>query len=121
MENEYISKRKDVSFWNMIYNTNNLKKFFDKQNKKIYIWGAGIRGKLTYEILRLICPEARVLAFVDTYKCGEYLGLPIIKIENADFEKSNFWCISFADNNDFAVQYLENKGLKINKQIWHMP
>lgn len=87
----------------------------------IYIWGAGIRGKLTYEILRLICPKARVLAFIDTYKCGEYLGLPIIKIENADFVKSNFWCISFADNNDFAVQYLENKGLQINRQVWHMP
>lgn len=56
----------------------------------IYIWGAGIRGKLTYEILRLICPKARVLAFIDTYKCGEYLGLPIIKIENADFVKVIF-------------------------------
>lgn len=51
LENEYISKRKDVSFWNMIYNTNNLKKFFDKQNKKIYIWGAGERGRFLGKLL----------------------------------------------------------------------
>ncbi len=51
LENEYRSKRKDISFWDMIYNTDNLKKFFGKQNKKIYIWGAGERGRFLGKLL----------------------------------------------------------------------
>ena len=49
-------------------------------------------------------PQVQVLAFIDTYKEGSYLDIPTVNVEN-----------------DKAIQYLENKELKLNKQIWKMP
>jgi len=87
----------------------------------IYIWGAGKRGKLTFEILRRICLDIRIEAFVDTYKEGAYCGIPVIKVEELPLDKKSFYCISFAVGSDRAIRHLENSGLRLNRQIWYMP
>lgn len=91
------------------------------KNGKIYIWGAGKRGRITLEILKRICPDAEIVAFLDTYKDGYYCDLPIIKIDDITINKNNYYCVSFAIDNDKAVQYLEKGNLRLNKQIWIMP
>lgn len=96
-----------------------IKKNLDE--KKLYIWGAGTRGKVAYEIIKRICPKAQVLAFIDTYKEGSYLGIPIVKVENINIKIDYFYCISFAFGISTAIQYLTDKGLQINRQIWKMP
>lgn len=87
---------------------------------KVYIWGAGKLGKLTFEIFRKICPNLEIMAFIDTNKEGIFCDVQIIKLEDAPIEKSNFYCISFSKGREMAVQYLEDKGLILNKQIWIM-
>lgn len=91
------------------------------RNGKIYIWGAGKRGRITLEILKKICPDAEIVAFVDTYKDGYYCDIPIIKIDDISIDKNNNYCVSFAVDNDKAVQYLEKRDLELNEHIWIMP
>lgn len=88
---------------------------------KIYIWGAGKLGKLTFEILKKICPDTEIIAFIDRYKEGSYCEIPVIKLEDVQFDQSSFYCISFASGRYEAIQYLEDKGLALNTQIWCMP
>lgn len=66
-------------------------------------------------------PQVQVLAFIDTYKEGSYLDIPTVNVENVFITKKYIYCISFVNENDKAIQYLENKELKLNKQIWKMP
>lgn len=89
--------------------------------KGIYIWGAGKRGKLTYEILKAFGYTDQIVAFVDQFKKGIYCSIPINKIEDIQVDKNKIYCISFAIGNDNAIQYLEKKGLELNRQIWNMP
>lgn len=35
------------------------------------------RGRVAFEIIEKICPKAQILAFIDTYKKGTYLEIPI--------------------------------------------
>lgn len=88
---------------------------------KVYIWGAGVRGKLTFKILRKICPNVQIMAFIDITKKGRCCGLPIIKLEDVSIDEDDFYCISFAAGSEFAIQYLERYGLCLYKQIWYMP
>lgn len=89
--------------------------------KKLYIWGAGTRGKVAYEIIRRICPQAQVLAFIDTYKEGSYLNIPIVKFESVSINIDYIYCISFAFGASVVIEYLTDKGLQMNKQIWKIP
>lgn len=87
----------------------------------IYIWGAGKRGKLTFQILKRICPEAEIIAFIDTYKAGNCYSIPIIKPEDISFNKKDFYCVSFAVNSDKVKLFLEENDMALNGQIWIMP
>lgn len=87
----------------------------------VYIWGAGRRGKLSLEILKRICPEARIMAFIDSYKDGYYCGIPIMKTGDIPIDKNNFYCVSFVVDSEKAVQYLEKRGMELNREVWIMP
>lgn len=89
--------------------------------KKIYIWGAGKRGVLTYEILEKMGYAEQIIAFIDKEKKGFCCGISVRRVEDILIEKNSIYCISFAIDNCKAVQYLEKKGLQLNKQIWNMP
>ena len=88
---------------------------------RIYIWGAGSRGKVSYAILRRICPELEIAAFIDSYKEGMYCGLPVIKADNAPIEENSFYGISFARGYDEVMLYLERRGLTYGRQILYIP
>ncbi len=82
LENEYKIRRADSSFWDMIYNTDKLRKFIKKQNKKIYIWGAGERGHFWGKLLK----EAKinVEGYLDNNKnlIGKYIeGYKILTMD----------------------------------------
>lgn len=96
-----------------------VQKYLCKGN--VYIWGAGIRGKLSYAILKKICPEVQIIAFIDTNKIGTFCGLPIIKVDDIPINKNAYYCVSFAIGSEYAVQHLESFGLYLYKQIWYMP
>lgn len=91
------------------------------QGRKIYIWGAGKLGRLSFEIFKRICPNVEVTAFIDTFKEGFYCGVPVMKLESISLEEQSFYCVSFSKENYSAVQYLKNRGLLLNKQVWIMP
>lgn len=88
---------------------------------RIYIWGAGSRGKVAFEILRRICPKLETVAFIDSHKAGTYCGIPVIKADSIPIEKNNYYGISFAKGKDEAILYLERQGLVFNRQILHIP
>lgn len=96
-----------------------VRKYLNKGN--VYIWGAGRRGRLSFEILKRICPEVKIVSFIDTNKIGKFCGLPIMKAENIVVGKNDFYCVSFAVGSEIVIQYLESLGLGLYKQIWHMP
>lgn len=87
----------------------------------VYIWGAGKWGRLTLDIMKRICPNIQIVAFIDTYKKGIYCEKPVIKPEDISFESNYFYCISFYENRDMVISYLEGQGLVLNRQIWCMP
>ena len=89
--------------------------------EKVYIWGAGNFGKITFELLKKICPHMNIEAFIDTHKTGKYCGLPIIKPDYLSIDKNSLYCVSFVQGMEDAVCYLKNKGLEFNKQVWCMP
>lgn len=88
---------------------------------KAYIWGAGKHGKIAYEILALLCPDLEIEAFIDTFKEGWYCGKPVIRREEIEINADRFYLISFMCNAEEAEQYLMERGLEKNKQIWSMP
>lgn len=88
---------------------------------KLYIWGAGEMGKLAVEILRRICPRLEITAFIDIAKKGVYCGFPIVSFEEIDMEDDSYFCISFMKDRDDAIQFLEEKGLVLYKQIFTVP
>lgn len=111
MGEEWIDKR-------LLYYTFIRKNFTEG---KIYIWGAGKIGKLAFGILKKLCPDMEIAAFIDTYKEGNCCGIPVIRPENILPQEGNFYCVSFAKGSDRAIEYLENKGMVLNRQIWKMP
>lgn len=53
-----------------------------KDNKSVTIWGAGFWGSIALEWLRLLENQVEFVGFLDSYKHGEYLGFPIIDIND---------------------------------------
>ena len=88
---------------------------------KAYIWGAGKWGRITLEILKIICPKLKIEAFVDSFKKGQLDGIPIQTLDGIPYRKDHFYCISFLDGRNRAVQFLKERGLALNQQVWFMP
>lgn len=88
---------------------------------KAYIWGAGKLGQIALNILNKVCPNLEISSFIDTYKDGNYCGLPILKTETIKWDKNSVYIISFMNGKEDAICYLESKGLTLNKQIWICP
>ena len=91
------------------------------KDKKIYLWGAGKRGGYAYKILCKICPELKIVAFVDKYKQGFYLGLPIIKLDEMPIDIELMYGITFVEEREESINFLEKQGLQLYKQIWIIP
>jgi len=53
-------------------------------NAHIYIYGAGSYGEILYKSLGFYRPDIEVAGFVDSFKTGELLGLPVIKSSDYD-------------------------------------
>lgn len=87
----------------------------------IYIWGAGKLGKLAVGILGRICPELKVIAFIDTYKRGFYLGKKVVGIEDIPIGTEQFYSISFGRGREAAISILKEKGVRLNERLWEIP
>lgn len=85
---------------------------------KIYLWGAGKLGGYAYKILRVLCPELEIVAFVDRYKSGQYFDVPIIRPEELPIRDDFYYGICFAYGAEEVIEYLQEKGLVLNKHIW---
>lgn len=48
-----------------------------ENGKKFIIWGTGNYGKVTYEIANVFFREMNLAGFVDSFKTGNYMSLPI--------------------------------------------
>lgn len=91
-------------------------------NKKIYIWGAGMYGDLAYKLLSMMELEnINIIAYVDRCKEGFLYDLAVIKPEEMVFDKDSIVFMSFFKNRQKEIHYLEEQGMKLNKEIWIVP
>ena len=88
---------------------------------KIYLWGAGKMGGFAYKVLHTLCPELEIVAFVDKNKKGEYYGVPIIHPEELPIDKEGYYGVCFGSGREMVIDYLQEQGLSLNKQIWILP
>ena len=88
---------------------------------KIYIWGAGKWGMVTLNILRTLCPNLEIIAFIDNDRKGCIHNIPIKRPEDITCDRQYYYSVSFNVGRDEAIQYLENKGLKLFDNIWTLP
>lgn len=93
------------------------------RKKKVYLWGAGNNGKIAWEMIRAFQLPIEVTAFIDRTKTEiDFCDVPIKKMEDVCFENDEYiFFICFYDKREQALQYLENKGLEYNKEIFYLP
>lgn len=93
------------------------------KKKKAYLWGAGNNGKLAWEMIHAFQFPVEVTAFIDRMKTEiDFCDIPVVKIEDVCFGKDDYIIfICFNDKREQAVQFLEDKGLKCNKEIFYLP
>lgn len=88
---------------------------------KIYIWGAGKWGMITLNILKTLCPNIEIVAFIDNDRKGSVYNIPIERSEDVTYDRQYYYSVSFSRGRDEAIQYLEERGLKLFDNIWNLP
>jgi FkbM family methyltransferase len=61
-------------------------KFLKNNTKALYLYGAGVYGKMVFEKIAIEHPGMKVEAFIDSYKSGHFLEKKILSLD--DFLKS---------------------------------
>lgn len=98
-----------------------LKNVHKQGNKKAYIWGAGMLGKIAYEFLKNFASSVDVIGFLDGNKEGEYQGLPIYNPGIMDWENSDCLVfIAYGGDVQSSVKQLEQKGFVLAENVWLM-
>ena len=98
-----------------------------KSNKKVFIWGAGLWGKIVFGWLNLIKGQIEFAGFVDSYKQGEYQGFPIMGKENLLVDAhSTIIIVAVVDERSRIeiMDYLEEYGKERNNDYflaWNGP
>lgn len=88
---------------------------------KIFIWGAGKWGMVTRNILKTLCPNLEIAAFIDKDRKGSVCNIPIKCPEDITYDRQYYYSVSFNVGKDEAIQYLEDKGLQLFDHIWSLP
>lgn len=88
--------------------------------RKAYIWGAGEYGKMAYDILNSMCPQIEIIAFIDSYKTGEYCDKAIIKPNELIYGDFHIF-IAFSGYTYPIINYLEKMNFKYEQDIWILP
>lgn len=117
LENKYKVQRENTFFWDMVYGTDCLNKFINKQSRKIYIWGAGERGHFWGKLLNET--KIHIEGYLDNNinLIGEYIeGYKVISIKEFRKNIANAYVIIALDicRNEVARQ-LEAMGCIYNK------
>lgn len=86
-----------------------------------YIWGAGKYGKYAQELIKILFSEIKVLAYIDQNKKGNYLGITIILPEQIELKKTDYVFLGFVQGREKVIEYLEERGMEYNKDIWILP
>jgi len=68
------------------------------KNSNYKIWGAGINGELTKQIIDLVLPNYIFTGYIDQNKTGKFGEWDIVKLEEYDFFKSEYFFISHYRN-----------------------
>lgn len=87
--------------------------------RELIIWGAGTYGADAVEFAKLFFPQINSIYFTDQKKDGEYLGYPIKKTDEINWEKSLIW-IAFVYNQMEAINILLEKGLKYHRDFFFL-
>lgn len=78
-----------------------------KNSLDVVIWGVGKYFEITYETIRRILPEVRIVAIVDKYKTGIRHEIEIIKPEMLDQIHFDYVFITTVNGKEEAVAKLE--------------
>ena len=105
---------------NMLWLIPHIRKILEKnQKEELIIWGAGEYGKAAMEFSHLYFPYLKIRCFVDQNRQGEYMGYPIMKLENVNWENSVVW-IAFVYKQIKAVKILLELGLEYHKDFFFL-
>lgn len=112
LENEYKIQKENTFFLDIVYGTDRLNEYINKQNRKIYIWGAGEKGHFWGKLLNV--RKINIEGYLDnnTNLIGGYVeGYKIISIEEFKKNIENVYVIIAIDicRNEVAIQ-LEEMG-----------
>ena len=57
----------------------------------------------------------------DQNKKGNYLGITIILPEQIELKKTDYVFLGFVQGREKVIEYLEERGMEYNKDIWILP
>lgn len=92
-----------------------------REDKRVYIWGCGKYGSITLSIMKSLLMENFIVGFVDSFKTGDYLGKPIISLEELEADGRNVLLISVARGRDELIAKAKEKGFVMNETVWIVP
>lgn len=102
--------------WLIPYIRNSLE---SKSYKELIIWGAGIYGADAMLFAKIYFPQLTIKCFIDKEKVGDYLGCPICRVENVNWENSLIW-IAFVYGQLEAIKILSQMKLEYHKDFFFL-
>lgn len=86
--------------------------------KQCYIWGAGKWGNITRVLLESLAEDIEIKAFVDEKRREAFAGIEVIGKEEMDLQEETAVFIGFADRQEEAISYLQERNMEILKNIF---
>ncbi|MFD2116983.1 glycosyltransferase family 2 protein [Paenibacillus yanchengensis] len=77
------------------------------------VWGAGVGGITTIEIMNEHYPDLICIGLIDTYKKGAHDSIPILTPFEFDFSKADYVLVATEPGKAYAADYLEERELKL--------
>lgn len=87
----------------------------------VCIWGAGKYGSIAKELLEIMFPKMRILAYIDIKKAGTYHEIPIIHPRDIKTEDTDYIFIAFQSGRENVVNYLCRRDWRYNENVWIFP
>lgn len=91
-----------------------LKTFGSKEEIKVIIWGASKGGELVKEIIERFYSKVKIEYYIDKFRTGDINNVKILSKDELDISEIDFIFIATTPGKKEAIQYLEEKGLRLN-------
>lgn len=106
-ENAFSDKEKvQRKLWYLYHIQDRIGKRID-EGKTFFIWGTGKYGKIIYELVTVYFEKMEVSGFIDSYKAGRYMEMPIYKPEEVLGNKEAVILVATVNGQNEIIEQLE--------------